>query len=162
MPLGKTVQWAGKEGRQHFEGAKQIFTATLRDKTGYMAIPDKNKVCPKRNSSSVQAADRDLTWAERITQIPVLTNYQEKEKQRWHEKKHFKDNVLDSTHKLDQMREEQWRQWQSPKPLEACASDQNESSLGRHGTQVIGGGYGEVWSTDMEHNFRIKGHSRFS
>lgn len=79
MPLGKTVQWA-KEGRQHFEGKKnQNITATLRDKTGYMAICDKNKVCPKRNSSSVQAADRDLTWAERITQILFFTNfYQEK------------------------------------------------------------------------------------
>ena len=62
MPLGKTVQLA-KEGRQHFEGKKknQNINATLRDKTGYMAICDKNKVCTRRNSSSVQSADRDLT-----------------------------------------------------------------------------------------------------
>ena len=79
MPLGKTVQWA-KEGRQLFEGKKpQNINATLRDKTGYMAIYDKNKVYPRRNSSSVQSADRDLTWAERITQILFFTNfYQEK------------------------------------------------------------------------------------
>ena len=79
MPLGKTVQWA-KEGRQLFEGNKpQNINATLRDKTGYMAICDKNKVYPRRNSSSVQSADRDLTWAERITQILFFTNfYQEK------------------------------------------------------------------------------------
>lgn len=39
----------------------------------------KNKVCPKRNSSSIQSVDRDLIWTERITQILFFTNfYQEK------------------------------------------------------------------------------------
>ena len=77
--MGKHYSGLKKEDNILKEKKLQNITATLRDKTGYMAICDKNKVCPKRNSSSVQSADRDLTWAERITQILFFTNfYQEK------------------------------------------------------------------------------------
>ena len=77
--MGKQYNGLKKEDNILKEKKTQNINATLRDKTGYMAICDKNKVCPRRNSSSVQSADRDLTWAERITQILFFTNfYQEK------------------------------------------------------------------------------------
>lgn len=87
VPLGK--QYSGlKKGRQHFEGKKkQNITATLRTRLG-MAICSKNKCTPEE---FVQAADRDLAWAEESLWILFLHKFLPgKEKQRWYEKKHFK------------------------------------------------------------------------
>lgn len=72
-----------------------------------------------------------------------------------YKQKHFKDNVLDSTHKLDQREGRMVRGRQSLKPSEACASDQNESPSGKTWDSSHGGG-GQC--VDVEHNFRIKGH----
>ena len=77
--MGKQYNGLKKEDNILKGKNPQNINATLRDKTGYMAVCDINKVCPRRNSSSVQSEDRDLTWAERITQILFFTHfYQEK------------------------------------------------------------------------------------
>lgn len=108
---------------------------------------------------TVSGQGLDLGWENHTD--PVLHKFLPgEEKQRWYKKKHFKDNVLDNTHKLDQMEGRRVKGRQSLKQLEACASDQNESPSGKMWNSSHWGGGGGVHCVDVEHNFRIKGHSR--